>query len=99
MGVAKVDANRFEPLGSAASKGPAVSRRHVKEFRPDEALGLISADREGKMPSCPSCGAAAVTRTPIRPGDGHPVEGPVTRTCGACGRVVTYIDRAAVRSL
>ena len=37
-----------------------MGRRHVKEFRPDEALGLISADREGKLPPCPSCGAATV---------------------------------------
>ena len=70
-----------------------MSRRHVKEFRPDEALGLICADREGKALPCPSCGAAGVTRSPIRPGDGHPVEGRVTLTCGTCGRVVTYIDR------
>jgi len=71
-----------------------MSRRHVKEFRPDEALGLISADREGKVMACPSCGAAAVTRSPARPGDGQAVEGRVTLTCDACSRVVTYIDRA-----
>ena len=70
-----------------------MSRRHVKEFRPDEALGLISADREGKAPSCPSCGAAIMLRSPARSIDGHPVEGPVTLTCTACGRDVTYIDR------
>jgi hypothetical protein len=90
-----MDANRFEPLESAAWKGPVMSRRHVKEFRPDEALGLISADREGKVMACPSCGAQAVTRSPIRPGDGHPVEGRVTLTCGACSRVVTNIDRGS----
>ncbi len=73
-----------------------MSRRHVKEFRPDEALGLISADREGKALPCPSCGAATVTRSPARPGHGHPVEGRVTLTCGTCGRVVTYIDRGSV---
>ena len=33
-----------------------MGRRHVKEFRPDEALSLISADREGKVLRCPSCG-------------------------------------------
>lgn len=71
-----------------------MSRRHIKEFRPDEALGLICADREGKVLSCPSCGAAAVTRSPTRPGDGPPVEGRVTLCCSACSRLVTYIDRA-----
>jgi predicted RNA-binding Zn-ribbon protein involved in translation (DUF1610 family) len=70
-----------------------MGRRHVKEFRPDEALGLISADREGKVPPCPSCGAATVGRSPARPKDGRPVAGRVTLTCAACGRVVTYIDR------
>ena len=70
-----------------------MSRRHVKEFRPDEALGLISADREAKILACPSCGAPTITRHPARPDDGHPVEGPVTLTCTTCARVVTYIDR------
>jgi endogenous inhibitor of DNA gyrase (YacG/DUF329 family) len=72
-----------------------MSRRHGKEFRPDEALGLISADREAKPLSCPSCGAPSVGRSPSRPVDGHAVEGPVTLTCATCGRVVTYIDRPA----
>ena len=75
-----------------------MSRRHVKEFRADEALGLICADREGKVPSCPSCGAASVVRSPRRPRDLHPVEGPVTLTCPTCGRVVTYIDRPVAPS-
>ena len=76
-----------------------MSRRHVKEFRPDEALSLISADREGRaLPACPCCGAAAVARSPGRPDDGHPVPGPVTLTCGACGRIVSYIDRGSPAS-
>ena len=70
-----------------------MGRRHVKEFRPDEALGLISADRDGKVVPCPSCGAATMGRRPNRPEDGHLVAGPVTLACAACGRVVTYIDR------
>ena len=74
-----------------------MGRRHVKEFRPDEALGLISADREGKVLPCPSCGAATVGRSPARPEDGLPVAGRVTLTCSACGRVVTYIDRGTRR--
>ncbi len=71
-----------------------MGRRHVKEFRPDEALSLISADREGKVLRCPSCGSDAVSRLPAR----SPAEGPQGRiqlTCGACTRVVAYIDRAA----
>lgn len=72
-----------------------MSRRHVKEFRPDEALCLISADREGKAVGCPCCGAQTVERSPARPADGHPVPGPVTLTCSACGRVVSYIDRGS----
>lgn len=70
-----------------------MGRRHVKEFRPDEALVLISADREGKALQCPCCGAVAVGRSPTRPLDGHLVGGPVTLTCSACGRIVSYIDR------
>lgn len=73
-----------------------MGRRHVKEFRPDEALSLVSADREGKVLQCPSCGSEAVERTPPRPGDGTATPGRVGLTCGACGRVVSYIDRGEV---
>lgn len=73
-----------------------MGRRHVKEFRPDEALSLISADREGKTLRCPSCGSESVERTPPRPGPGIPTPGRVGLLCGACGRVVSYIDRAEV---
>ncbi len=69
-----------------------MSRRHVKEFRPDEALSLISADREGKSLSCPSCGNAAVDRSPPRCLNGEHV-GRVHLACAGCGRVVAYIDR------
>jgi len=64
----------------------------VKEFRPDEALSLISADRDGKRLRCPSCGSDSVERDPPR------AEGKVGRVhllCDGCGRVVSYIDRAA----
>jgi len=70
-----------------------MSRRHVKEFRPEEALGLISADRAGQVLQCPCCGAGAVRRTPRRLSNQATAAGPVTLTCGTCGRVVTYIDR------
>ena len=72
-----------------------MGRRHVKEFRPDEALSLISADRNGQALQCPCCGAVAVARIPTRPEDGHLVTGPVTLKCGACGRIVSYIDRGS----
>ncbi|MCA9721296.1 MAG: hypothetical protein AB7N73_09660 [Gemmatimonadales bacterium] len=70
-----------------------MGRRHVKEFRPDEALSLISADREGKALSCPSCGSQTVDRTPPRLENGSP-QGRVQLTCEACGRLVAYTDRA-----
>lgn len=71
-----------------------MGRRHVKEYRPDEALALISADREGKLIECPSCGSEAMERTPCRPPDGGPTLGRVVLTCGKCARLVAYIDRA-----
>lgn len=71
-----------------------VTRRHPKEFRPDEALSLISADRNGKSVPCPSCGSDTVERIPARKGD-HPSGGRVHLGCENCGRVVDYIDRAA----
>ncbi len=70
-----------------------MGRRHVKEFRPDEALSLISADRAGKAVVCPCCGADTVARTPARTRD-RPAAGPVTLTCSSCGRVVSYVDHA-----
>ena len=70
-----------------------MSRRHVKEFRPDEAVSLIIADREGKSLRCPSCGGGTVLRTPCRLGEGPPVAGRVSLECPACGRLVAYIDR------
>ena len=71
-----------------------VTRRHHKEFRPDEALSLISADRNGKCVPCPSCGSDTVERSPARDAD-HSTGGRVQLACESCGRVVAYIDRAA----
>jgi predicted RNA-binding Zn-ribbon protein involved in translation (DUF1610 family) len=76
-----------------------VTRRHVNEFHPDQALGLISADRDGKDVPCPGCGAATIARQPRRAIDGRRIEGRVTLTCSACGRGVTYIDRAETATL
>jgi hypothetical protein len=72
-----------------------MSRRHVKEYRPDEALTLISADRDGQTLCCPSCGSNAVGRTPARPTGraNAPPTGRVELACGGCGRLVSYIDR------
>lgn len=70
-----------------------MGRRHVKEYRPDEALSLITADREGKVLRCPCCGSDAVERTPPRPADGLAVLGRVQLLCAGCTRVVAYIDR------
>ncbi len=70
-----------------------MGRRHVKEFRPDEALSLISADREGKLLRCPSCSSEAVERDPPR-SDASAI-GRVHLACSGCGRVVDYVDRAA----
>ena len=70
-----------------------MGRRHVKEFRPDEALSLISADREIRPLRCPSCGSESIERTPGRSHDPVVGEGRVVLACGACGRLVSYIDR------
>ena len=75
-----------------------MGRRHVKEFRPDEALSLISADRNGEVLQCPCCGGVAVSRNPTRPEEGQQVSGRVTLTCNACGRIVSYIDRGVTIS-
>lgn len=72
-----------------------MGRRHVKEFRPDEALSLISADREGKPLRCPSCGSEAVERDPPRASATTSATGRVQLACSACGRLVAYVDRAA----
>ena len=69
-----------------------MGRRHVKEFRPDEALSLISADREIKPLRCPSCGSESIERTPGRSHDGA-AAGRVVLACAGCGRLVSYIDR------
>ncbi len=76
-----------------------MSRRHVKEFRPDEALSLIIADREGKCLRCPSCGGGPVVRTPSRAEDSPPIAGRVSLECPACGRLVAYIDRVEATAI
>jgi hypothetical protein len=71
-----------------------MGRRHVKEFRPDEALSLISADRAGKLLSCPSCGSQSVARDPERDSADRFANARIQLACSACGRLVSYIDRA-----
>lgn len=72
-----------------------MGRRHVKEFRPDEALSLISADREGKLLRCPTCGSESVERDPPRASGSDSATGRVQLACSGCGRLVAYVDRAA----
>lgn len=100
-----LDASPILPYLRGARNGPGftgaergrdrpVTRRHLKEFRPAEALSLISADRNGKRAPCPSCGSDTVERTPARNAD-QSNGGRVQLGCESCGRVVAYIDRAA----
>lgn len=72
-----------------------MGRRHVKEFRPDEALSLISADREGRPLNCPTCGSESVERDPPRDEDHPAATSRVQLSCSGCGRLVSYVDRAA----
>lgn len=68
-----------------------MGRRGIKEYRAQEALALISTDREGGRLVCPSCGSSKVARTPRRRGArrGRPARR-VTLACGDCGRQALY---------
>lgn len=79
--------------GSTAWKGQAVSRRHVREFRPDEALSLIIADRDRQPLRCPSCGSDAIQRVPARCREEDGPQGRIQLCCGGCTRLVSYTDR------
>lgn len=79
-------------LGASPPKGQPMTRRHANEFRPAEALKLISADREGKSLHCPCCGNATVDRTPPRTSE-RAAACRVQLACAGCGRLVAYIDR------
>lgn len=71
-----------------------MGRRGIKEYRAGEALNLIAADRDGKALACPSCGAAAIERSPRRtPKAGSADTGKVTLHCSACGRSAVYLSR------
>lgn len=70
-----------------------MGRRGVKEYRAPEALILIAADREHRALVCPSCGSAAVERTPARGEGEEAIGGRVTLHCTACSRSAVYIDR------
>jgi DNA-directed RNA polymerase subunit RPC12/RpoP len=70
-----------------------MGRRHVKEFRPDEALSLIIADRETRPLRCPSCGSDAIQRSPGRQLTEDHTVCRVILACQACKRIVSYIDR------
>ncbi len=70
-----------------------MGRRGVKEFRADEALQLILADRDHEGLLCPSCGSSDILRTPKRRvsrarwGSHRQV----TLKCEKCGRRAVYV--------
>ncbi len=72
-----------------------MGRRGIKEFRADEALQLILADRDHEALLCPSCGSAEIERTPKRRvatarWDRHRQ---VTLQCAKCSRRAVYVPR------
>ncbi len=74
-----------------------MSKRQVKEFRPEEALSLIAADRDGGDLACPCCGSDTVERNPPRERDANESPGRIQLACGSCGRHAGYVT-TAVRS-
>ncbi|MGH7584860.1 MAG: hypothetical protein ACREMH_01300 [Gemmatimonadales bacterium] len=71
-------------------RGELVGRRGVKEYRPAEALALISADRGHCDLICPSCASRQIERNPPRDTKGdHP--GRVTLHCASCSRTANYL--------
>ena len=70
-----------------------VGRRGVKEYRADEALQLILADRDKEPLSCPSCGADAIERTPKRRLSAAKWDRyrQVTLRCSECNRHASYV--------
>jgi predicted RNA-binding Zn-ribbon protein involved in translation (DUF1610 family) len=72
-----------------------MGRRGVKEYRAQEALALIAADRDGERLVCPSCGSGKVARTPRRRNAKGPFEPRrVTLACSECGRQALYTPEA-----
>ncbi len=72
-----------------------MGRRGIKEFRADEALQLILADRDHDELACPSCGSGDIQRTPRRRvssarWDRHRQ---VTLQCNNCSRRAVYVPR------
>ncbi len=84
-----------DTLGIPLNPGGLVGRRGIKEFRADEALQLILADRDHEELACPSCGSGDIQRTPKRRissarWDRHRQ---VTLQCNSCGRRAVYVPR------
>lgn len=76
-------------------RGRCLARRGVKEFRADEALQLILADRDREPLVCPSCGGSEFERTPKRRvssarWDRHRQ---VSIKCVSCSRRAVYVPR------
>jgi hypothetical protein len=72
-----------------------VGRRGIKEFRADEALQLILADRDREELGCPSCGSSDIQRTPKRriPSARWGRLRQVTLQCNECSRRAVYVPR------
>jgi hypothetical protein len=75
-----------------------VGRRGIKEYRAQEALILIAADRDQRPLVCPSCGSVDVDRVPERSSSEDAQGGRVTLHCTACSRSAAYIARVLNRS-
>lgn len=72
-----------------------VGRRGIKEYRANEALQLILADRDRERLICPSCGNGSIERTPKRrlPRSRSQTYRQVTLRCAKCGRQAVYVPR------
>lgn len=76
-----------------------MGRRGIKEYRAEEALQLILADRDHEALACPSCGHGEIERTPKRRiskvrWDRHRQ---VTLKCENCGRRAVYVPPAVTQ--
>ena len=76
-----------------------MGRRGTKEYRPPEALALISADRDHEPLFCPSCRTRTIERVPRRRNGGRVTPRSsvelnaerISLTCRTCGRHAYYV--------
>lgn len=73
-----------------------MGRRGIKEYKPQEALALIAADRDEESLECPSCGSEKVARHPRRNNVDGVFDKPrrITLACEDCGRQAVYAPPA-----